>query len=369
MQHRLEPTRSSLHWAHIPNWSCKEPAAIVSSWHGWQNGEPVRLNGQSTAERMRRRALPTLVAVAISGGILWWLLSSPEGVDGFVALLALANIWPLLLAFLLIPVMQGLRAWRFSILLFGRTAAPSWPMFTVAVRLIVFNFLLPFKLGEATFPVMVRRAFGTSISHSVGALALVRLLDFGVVAALLLLAAAMALSEHAPVPRELLMIGGVLLLVFTLLLPSLLGVLRQRARRRGWQVVDRVLESAATLEEITPRLLVMLSTLAIWFAQALVGWLAATAAFQGIGLAATTFAAASANLAFALPVPTVAGLGPPQAAWVMALDLAAIPWAAAVATALVCHTVQFTGALMLGFVTWLAPIWLPPASSRPASVC
>jgi hypothetical protein len=369
MQFRLEPVRSSFHWARLADWFCKQPAAVVLARPGCQDGESVRLNGHSIAERMRRRALPSLVALAISGGILWWLLSSPEGGHGLMTLLAQANIWPLLLAFLLVPVIQGLRAWRFSILLFGRTAAPSWPMFVVAVRLILFNFLLPFKLGEATFPVMTQRAFGTAISHSVGALALVRLLDFGVVAALLLLAAAMALPEHAPVPQELLMTGGLLLVVSTLLLPSLLGVLRQAARRLGWQLVDRVLESAATLEETTPRLLVMLSTLTIWIAQALVGWLAAIAAFQGIGLAATTFAAASANLAFALPVPTIAGLGPPQAAWVMALDLTAIPWAAAVATALTCHAVQFTGALMLGFVTWLAPIRLQPSTIHPTGAC
>ena len=369
MLHRLEPSRSAFHWAQAPDCLRRQLAAIASFPRAAHGGEPAGLTGGApTVERLRRRTLPTLVALAVSGGILWWLLSSP-GAHGLVALLSQATLWPLLLAFLLVPVIQGLRAWRFSILLFGRTAAPSWSMFVVAVRLILFNFLLPFKLGEATFPVMTQRAFGTAISHSVGALTLVRLLDFGVVAALLLLAAAMALPDRAQIPQELLMIGGALLLVLTLLLPRMVGGLRRAARRLGWQVVDRGFQSAVTLEQTMPRALVMVSTLAIWILQAMVGWLAATAAFHGIGPAATTFAAASANLAFALPVPTIAGLGPPQAAWVMALDLTAIPWAAAVATALTCHAVQFLGALMLGFLTWVAPIWLPPSSVRPTGAC
>ena len=74
-----------------------------------------------------------------------------------------------------------------------------------------------------------------------------------------------------------------------------------------------------------------------------------------------TLAGAASYLAFAIPVPNVAGLGPPQAAWVAALNLAGVGWETAIVTALTAHAVLLVGPVMLGLATFAlrgpAPPW------------
>jgi hypothetical protein len=58
--------------------------------------------------------------------------------------------------------------------------------------------------------------------------------------------------------------------------------------------------------------------------------------------------AAAGNVAFALPVNGVAGIGPPQAAWVAATTRAGVPWDDAVVSALALHAVVLANALVCG---------------------
>jgi hypothetical protein len=58
--------------------------------------------------------------------------------------------------------------------------------------------------------------------------------------------------------------------------------------------------------------------------------------------------AAAGNVAFALPINGIAGIGPPQAAWVAATTYAGVPWTDAVLSALALHTVVLTNAIVLG---------------------
>jgi glycosyltransferase 2 family protein len=293
---------------------------------------------------VRRRLASTALAAAVSGAVLWWLLA---GVDRTALLAALgdASPWRLGLALLLMPLIQWLRAWRFGVVLTGRPDLPSRALIRVAVRLVVYNFLLPFKLGELSFPLMMRRAFDIEYTRSAGILVVVRGLDLSTVAALLCLAA------------------GALLLVAPLALISAAAPLRRAAARapRLEPVALRLLWGATMLRAPVARAHAFALTLAIWLAHATLGWLAASAVIRGISPVATTLATAASNLAFALPVPVIAGLGPPQAAWAAALRLAGLPWPATVATALVSQAVILCGILALGLASVLASAHRPAA--------
>ncbi len=61
-----------------------------------------------------------------------------------------------------------------------------------------------------------------------------------------------------------------------------------------------------------------------------------------------TLAAAATNLAFALPINGIAGLGPAQAAWVLAATRAGVHWNEAVVSALAVYAVVLISALLFG---------------------
>ena len=103
------------------------------------------------------------------------------------------------------------------------------------------------------------------------------------------------------------------------------------------------------------RVLVAVATLSIWLSHAMIGYLAATTIAVGLDVLPVMLAVAANNLAFGLPVPAVAGLGPPQAAWAMALHLTDVPWDVAAATALVCQTVLLIGVVLGSFTIAVRP--------------
>ena len=324
-----------------------------------------------TEPALGRRLVSIALAAAVSGAVLWWLLA---GIDraALVAALGAASPWRLGLALLLVPLIQWLRAWRFELVLTGRPGLPSMVMVRVAVRLVLYNFLLPFKLGELSFPLMMKRAFDTEYARSAGVLVLVRGLDAGTAGALLCLAAGALLPDGAHGWSDpALVAAGAVLLIAPLALISALAPLRRAAARapRLEPIVRSVLWGATMLHAPGPRALAFVLTLAIWLAHATLGWLAASAVIVGISPLATTLATAASNLAFALPVPAIAGLGPPQAAWAAALGLAGLPWQVTVTTALVNHAVILCGVLALGLASLLVGGRRPAAptpAARPA---
>ena len=80
---------------------------------------------------------------------------------------------------------------------------------------------------------------------------------------------------------------------------------------------------------------------------------------EGLDFLEVMLASAAANLAFAMPVSGLAGLGPPQAAWAATLHLTGVAWSPAIVTALICHGVLLTGAIGLGVATVLVPALQP----------
>ena len=143
-----------------------------------------------------KRTISTGLALVITGVMLWWLLQDGVGRDLVRAVWG-ADVRLLLVAAMIVIIIQFVRAWRFSILNNGSMTMPSRSMMSIATRLNLLNFLLPFKLGELGFPLMMKRAFQTPLPQSTGVLILSRLMDFGVVAAILLFAAAYLLAPKS----------------------------------------------------------------------------------------------------------------------------------------------------------------------------
>jgi hypothetical protein len=95
-------------------------------------------------------------------------------------------------------------------------------------------------------------------------------------------------------------------------------------------------------------------SLAIWLVFGLGAILVARAVVATVSPAAAMLGAAAGNVAFALPVNGIAGIGPAQAAWVAATTRAGVPWDDAVVSALALHAVVLTNALVLGALATVA---------------
>ena len=301
-----------------------------------------------------RRVLSTILAAVISMAVLWWLLADGAG-TALIDALHRARLWPLLLGALIAIAIQAIRAWRFALLATGALARPSWTMIGIATKLVLFNFLLPFKLGELSFPLMMKRAYGTPFGQGAGILILCRLMDFGVVVAILLLSAAWLLDPAVLGwdPGLLALLGLAALATPLLVAGQLPRMLRLTAPwPRLEALAAQMSHGAAMMHPPRQRMLTILLTCAIWIAHAAIAWLVAMAIGAGFDVPPMAMASAASNLAFALPISGVAGLGPPQAAWATMLHLAGHDWTPAISSALLCHGLLLVSLTVFGLAFW-----------------
>lgn len=271
--------------------------------------------------------------------MLWWLLQDGAG-QALIKAVRSADFRLLVVAAVLAIVIQVVRAWRFSILTDGSMAMPSRAMMSIATRLILLNFILPFKLGELGFPFMMKRAFQTPLPQSTGILILSRLMDFGVVAAILLFAVAYLLAPRTiGLSHEIVVIAGLLIVMAPILLIDWISNLGRLTR--SWPKLDVFVQQlsygAVMIRPLPKRTMVLLLTCSIWILHAIIAYLTSLSIKAGIDFLPLAMASAASNLAFALPINGVAGLGPPQAAWAGMLNLAGVAWTPAITTALLCH--------------------------------
>jgi len=306
-----------------------------------------------------------LLAIGISSLVLWWLLQDGAG-QALIKAVRNANPWYLAVAATLAVLIQVIRAWRFAILTNGNSSLPSSKMIGIATRLILLNFLLPFKLGELGFPLMMKRTFNTPFAQSAGTLILCRIMDFGVVAAILLFTAAYLLAPKITGwSNEVLAVTGLVVLILPVLVIDWLPQLRRLTTH--WPRTDHLAEQlsfgALMIRPTTRRLLVFCLTCSIWLTHTFIAYLTASSIQAGIAFLPLAMASAASNIAFALPISGVAGLGPPQAAWASVLALNDIDWTPAITTALLCHGILLVTISIWGALSFLKLAMKPEKQS------
>jgi Lysylphosphatidylglycerol synthase TM region len=293
-----------------------------------------------------RRSLGALLAVSITVACLWFFLT--PSVLASLGRLGVEASWSrIIAAFALTGAVQWLRAWRFAVLTSGRPALPEAPMIRIALQLNFLNFVLPFRLGELGYPALMRQQYGEPLLRSAGVLLIARLFDLATVAAIL--AGAAALYAGSPFARAGLAFAALALAAA----PLALVLLGDRLWLRLVRYLGRKRRTALPLAGLTalngpPARLVVALGFAIWLVFGLAAVLAASAVVASVPPGAAMLGAAAGNLAFALPVNGIAGLGPAQAAWVLATIWAGVPGDAAVVSALALHAVVLLNALILG---------------------
>ncbi len=324
---------------------------------------------------MIRRVVSLVIGAAIMAAAVWYMVT-PEVVED-LRIVAVTASWQLLtLALVLSAGIQWLRAWRFSIMTNGAFALPRWPLVRIACQLNFFNYVLPFRLGELSYPVMMKRTYGQAMLHAAGVLILLRIVDLCTVGAILLTCAAvLGLAGSAAWSLSL---GAMAAALAVLPVACMFGARSARSLIKLLPAGGRLGASLEVLFAALGGRRAQLASVAlsfvIWLTFGLVAALAAGAVGIGIRPAALMFGVSASNLAFALPINGIAGLGASQAAWVTALNHTGVAWSDAVITALSFYVVTLVSALLFGGLAMLAGTWKPtprlgaePSGQSPAS--
>jgi hypothetical protein len=303
---------------------------------------------------MMRLFLLLSLAIAVTAAALWFFLT-PQTTSALAKALARGNLWLLAIAFALNAGVQWLRAWRFAIMTRGEIALPDAQLVRIAFRLNLFNFILPFRLGELSYPVQMRRIYAQPLFKAAGVLLLARFFDLTTVGAILLAAAAaLGLSGSA--------MGTTALFAAAVALATAPGALLLVGRaahplvtRPPWYVrfADPLSAGIGVLRTSRAQLAAIGLSFAVWLTFGALSVLTAEAVVDSVTPIVALLGASASNLAFALPINGIAGLGPSQAAWVIAITWAGVPWDDAVVSALTLYSVNLGSAVFCGGIAMI----------------
>ena len=210
--------------------------------------------------------------------------------------------------------------------------------------------VLPFRSGEAAFPLLMRQTFGTPLTRGIASLFWLRLQD-----AFVVLALAALVWPGLPVALRGAGVAGVVAIAWYL--P------RWAQRPHAWLEREGLLHKLgrvrdAFADSARHARFGWLWTLANWSVKlAAQAWL--LAALLPAPLASGAAGALGAELAAILPVQGVAGFGTYEAGAAAALLPAGIPLARGVQAALALHLFVIASALTVGGLAWLFTLFSP----------
>jgi len=283
------------------------------------------------------------------------LLISERTVEILLDALNLSGVGLFVGALLMVPVIQLARTWRFGILIGGGRWPATRALYRISTLTTFLGYLLPFRFGEFSFPLMAHHRLGLGLAHCTGIFLYTRMMDL---LFLLVIGAGVILLFFADGwPAHWLAVGVVLFLLLLcglLFLPHLsqpLEWLLSRSRGERWQkpraVTQRMLAAVRVARNPGHNAAILLSTTLIWVLLSLLYYWAARIALPELTYFQALLGATAASLSFALPINGVAGIGPMQAAWAYALASTGVAWDVGIASALICHSVLLIGSILL----------------------
>lgn len=312
-------------------------------------------------QRWRRRLFAAGAAGAVLlSGLLWWAGLERLGA-AYRALGWSGAAW---LAALYL-VSQTLRALRFALALPPGERPATGRLFAVVSLHQASNHLLPARLGELTFPLLMRRFGATPTSRGLAVLLLVRLQEIAVLGAFLAAALALlvATGRDDASLSPLWWAAGALVVLPALARFALRPALQQAARwatggkptSPTWRQRLATLAGAIAAELGQRQSHLAASTAltgAIW--ATLFFLFAETLRLTGtpVSLAATVVGSTFANATHLLPVNTLGSFGSLEAGWTVGFALMGVPAKDAFAAGLAMHTVVFSVLLATALPGW-----------------
>jgi len=241
--------------------------------------------------------------------VLILLVEHYYGWAGILAQWAVVDLSDLLLLTLLTLLSYVLRAERVYRYFGQRMQHPRRAYLKISFLHNALNNFLPMRLGEAAFPLLMKRQFKQSMLSSTAGLVWIRLMDLHV----LLLLAAIALGALLPTI-------GYLALAALIIGPIVIGLFRRRLLAL---LPERLQVKLTELEHLLPHsrgliVVTYFQTLIIWIVK-LVALTLVLQAFLAIDFVSAWVAVTTADLSGVLPIHGIAGSGTYEAAMLAAL--------------------------------------------------
>jgi uncharacterized membrane protein YbhN (UPF0104 family) len=309
-----------------------------------------------------RIALRLGLALLLSAVCLGWLFGT---IDRALLAEQLATVdWRWLAAAVALTFLFPFwRAARLRGLLPAGTDLPLGTCWRIAAETLLWSMLLPMKLGELSYPVLFVRRLNLGVAAATGLFVLIRLADFAALVGVFALG--VGLGTIVGAPWSVLAVAiAVPLLAAPYGLVALTGFASSRVLA-GRPTLAAAIAAAAHARTPGARLRFVVTSWGLWLTHAATVACAVAATGTWVGFGNTLLTSASGNLAFALPLTGVLGLGPQQVAVATTVEMAGIPWEIAVLGALTTYVSVLTGAVTTGAFAWAWGALSPCPTKKP----
>ena len=314
----------------------------------------AQADGQASRSRRRRLFLSLSGATLVSLVLLGFLLYKFGGIDRSVAL-ALDASWTWLALSVAIYVIAAiLRAWRWNLLLPSSTR-PFPTLYAISSVHTMVNSLLPARVGELAFPILMRTHAATGPSRSVTLFLVGRALDLILLVFVFLIGSCVYLGVHSH-PFALVLLAGLSLAGLLLLVrasPLFSYVLRRcetwfPTRRRFLEIGKRIeaeLETATSSRRLFSAAMV---TAAMVLTRHAFYWSILVALQSPLAFSAVIVGGTLGESTYLLPFHGVAGLGTVEAGWTVGMSLVGVSVPQALASGLFIHVWSLLLATLMG---------------------
>jgi uncharacterized protein (TIRG00374 family) len=323
---------------------------------------------ETRALSLRAAGVRLFLSVAIATLLLWLLMAfSDVTVADLLATWSKLS-WKVYLAALLLHVaLYVLRAVRFQILIPPDKRPAFGRLSVICAAHTMAAFILPAKIGEATYVLYLRNVCGVGAAEGIASLVISRVLDaatlfLGLAAACFALewtGAYPALDWLAPLAVALTLCSAVLFYLsargdlLVRMAVTLTRLLRLDRARSGARLLAKVETIAQALRQAGARRRLLGATLVSLPVWACIFLFCAVLA-RGLGLpqettlADATFGSSLAILASFVPVSAFANFGTLETGWVLGFGVLGVPRDLAIATGTGLHLVQLINVVALG---------------------
>jgi len=210
-----------------------------------------------------------------------------------------------------------------------------------------FNNVFPFRSGEASFPLILKKLFGVELSISSGALLFARLLDLASLSILFLLSTLVVAAGR----RELLLIPLLALIVISLLIFVALKLLK--ALRNRFTVIGALFYFFNQFISFKKLSLIALYSLLTWLFKFVSFYFILKAGGVGLDFFQTVFVSTFGEITTVLPIHSIGGFGTYEAGLVGGFKLMGIKTSYALTVAFYFHLILLFMSAILALLGWL----------------
>ena len=336
------------------------------------------------SENKSRQLVWRVVSVLVTFGLLFFLIRALEGVD-FGELLGRISVLNLLAALLAYLALNIFRAIRFRVLL-DKDNTPLRILFPITLYHNGLVRVLPFKLGEVSYIVLLRSRLNYSIEEGVSSLFGARILELLII--VLVFASGILLSGGAFAAQR----GSLLLVIAVVFIVSavglyfaggiirfLLGIFQQLVtaftkREIGLiaAIQSKLLELAEEFDRIRhPRLFVsaLFVSCFTYTSSFMTNYILLRSVGVDIELPIMVAMISFGMFGAALPLPVLGGFGLVEGVWLFALtQFAAYPIPEATAIGFILHGFQVIAAVLYGLAGYLLIHLVSPLPSSASAI-